>query len=111
MLTKARTKIKDKKVEFQQADIKKTWEIEDNFANLITCSLVLEHIKDLDFIIAQAFQKLKKNGYFFISKLHPFKQYSGSKAKFETKDGIQELETYVHHISEYLNLLKIIDLS
>jgi hypothetical protein len=35
---------------------------------------------------------------YFSSALHPFKQYLGSKAKFETEYGTQELETYVHHI-------------
>ena len=104
MLNKAKAKIQDERVEFQKADITVTWNIENDFADLITCSLVLEHIKDLDFIFNQAAQKLKSGGFFFISELHPFKQYSGSKAKFETENGTQELETYVHHVSEYLNL-------
>lgn len=104
MLNKAKAKIQDERVEFQKADITTEWNVENNFADLITCSLVLEHIKDLDFIFNQAAKKLKSEGYFFISELHPFKQYSGSKAKFETENGTQELETYVHHVSEYLNL-------
>lgn len=104
MLNKAKAKIKDERVEFQKADITVEWNIENDFANLITCSLVLEHIKELDFIFNQAAKKLKSGGFFFISELHPFKQYSGSKAKFETENGTQELETYVHHVSEYLNL-------
>jgi len=66
----------------------------------------LEHIKNLDFIFNQAFKKLKPNGIFFISELHPFKQYSGSKARFESENGTVELEAYTHHISEYLNSAK-----
>ncbi|MFB6306508.1 MAG: hypothetical protein ABEH43_05900 [Flavobacteriales bacterium] len=38
-----------------------------------------------------------------VNELHPFKQYAGSKAKYETKEGTRELETYVHHFSEYLS--------
>ncbi len=102
MLNKAKSKIKSDKVKFQQADLTKTWEVENDFADLITCSLTLEHINDLDFIFNQANQKLKTDGKFFISELHPFKQYSGTKAKYETKDGIEELEVYVHHLSEYI---------
>ena len=103
MLNKARMKIKDERVEFQKTDLTTEWKVENDYADLITCSLVLEHIKDLDFVFHQANKKLKNGGVFFISELHPFKQYSGSKAKFETKNGTQELETYVHHISEYLS--------
>lgn len=116
MLNKAKLKIKTDMVRFQRADLTKTWEIEDNFADLITCSLTLEHIRDLDFIFNQAYQKLKTNGKFFISELHPFKQYSGNRAKYETKNGIEELEVYVHHISEYLksaksNAFKLIEIN
>ncbi|GGW99133.1 class I SAM-dependent DNA methyltransferase [Salegentibacter mishustinae] len=104
MLNKAKLKINDKRVKFRKADLTTEWKIDNDSADLITCNLVLEHIEDLDFIFYQANKKLKNGGAFFISELHPFKQYSGSKAKFETENGTQELETYVHHISEYLNV-------
>jgi len=104
MLNKAKLKINDKRVEFRKADMTTEWKIDNDSADLITCNLVLEHIEDLDIFFDQANKKLKNGGAFFISELHPFKQYSGSKAKFETENGIQELETYVHHISEYLNV-------
>ena len=105
-MNKDKLKINDKRVEFRKADLTNEWKIDNESADLVTCSLVLEHIKDLNFIFDQANKKLKNGGVFFISELHPFKQYSGSKAKFETESGIQELETYVHHISEYLNSAK-----
>ena len=104
MLNKAKGKIRDERVEFQKADITTAWNIENDFADLITCNLVLEHIRNLDPVFKEANRKLKSGGIFFISELHPFKQYSGSKAKFETENGIQELETFVHHVSEYLNV-------
>lgn len=106
MLNKAKAKINNSRVEFQKADLTTAWNIEDEYADLITCSLVLEHIKNLNFIFNQANKKLKNDGIFFISELHPFKQYSGSKAKFETEKETQELKTYIHHISEYLNAAK-----
>jgi len=106
MLNKAKAKIFDKRVLFKKADLTKDWEIENNFVDLITASLTLEHIENLDHIFLQANLKLKKNGLFFISELHPFKQYSGSKAKYETENGIKELEVYIHHISEYIDTAK-----
>jgi len=106
MLNKAKDKIKSDKVRFQRADLTKKWEVENSFADLITCSLTLEHIKNLDFIFNQAYQKLKVRGKFFICELHPVRQYIGSKAKYETANGIEELEVYTHHISEYLNSAK-----
>lgn len=106
MLSKAKSKINSDKIKFVQADLKKSWEIQNEFADLITCSLTLEHIKELDFIFNQAYQKLKPNGKFFVCELHPARQYIGSKAKFQTEKGIKELEVYVHHISDYLNSAK-----
>lgn len=103
MLNKAEEKITDKRVTFKKSDLTKDWKIENNFVDLITSSLTLEHIKNLDHIFSQANQKLNKNGLFFISELHSFKQYSGSKAKYETENGTEELEVYVHHISEYID--------
>ena len=106
MLHKAKAKIFDKRVIFKKADLTKYWEIENNFVDLITASLTLEHIKNLGHIFSQANLKLKKNGLFFISELHPFKQYSGSKASYETENGIKELEVYIHDISEYIDTAK-----
>ena len=116
MLSKAKSKINSDKIKFVQADLKKPWEIQNEFADLITCSLTLEHIKDLDFIFNQASQKLKPNGKFFLCELHPARQYLGSKAKYETENGFEELEVYTHHISEYLisgknNSFKLIELN
>ena len=103
MLNKAEEKISDKRVTFKKADLTKDWKIENNFVDLITSSLTLEHVKSLDHIFSQANQKLNKNGLFFISELHPFKQYLGSKAQYETESGTKELEVYIHHISEYID--------
>ena len=103
MLKKAKEKISDERVIFKKADLTESWKIDNNFADLITCSLTLEHLKNLNHVFNQARLKLKNNGLFFISELHPFKQYSGSKANYETKNGTKELEVYIHHVSEYID--------
>lgn len=106
MLSRAKEKIHDSRVSFKKADLNKNWALKNESFDLITCSLTLEHIENLAFVFNQAIQKLIKGGYFFISELHPCKQYTGSKARFETKNGIEVLETYTHHISEYLSVAK-----
>ncbi len=103
MLNIAKEKNTDIRAIFKRADLNQEWEIENQFVDLVTSSLTLEHIDDLNHIFNQANQKLKNGGIFFISELHPFKQYSGSKAKYETENGTQELEVYIHHISEYID--------
>lgn len=106
MLNLARKKITDNRVEFKKVNLNNNWEIENKFADLVTSSLTLEHISNLDNIFKQANKKLIKNGIFFISELHPFKQYIGSKAKFETEEGIEELKVFTHHISDYIYTAK-----
>ena len=55
----------------------------------------------MNVIFRQAFVKLKAGGIFFISELHPFKQYTGSKAKYETTNGTEELEVFTHHVTDF----------
>lgn len=100
MLNKARGKINDPKVLFKSADITKAWEQPP--ADLIACSLVLEHIEDIDFIFRQAAFNLNKGGKFYICELHPYKQLQGSRARFEESGDTLHLEYFIHHISEYM---------
>lgn len=102
MLSKAKEKINTARITFLQADITRPWPSLIPPVDLITCNLTLEHIADLGFIFQQARKKLVDEGLFFICELHPFKQYLGSKARFDTEKGVQELEVYRHHVSEYL---------
>ncbi len=103
MILKAEVKTDAKNVSFIQSDLTREWPVKPGWANLITCSLVLEHIEDLHFIFRQGAKALKRKGRFYLCELHPFKQYSGSRARFETEDGLQEPQTYIHHLSDYLN--------
>ena len=101
MMTKAKEKIKADHVLFQQVDITKPWDFVNEKPDLVTCSLILEHIEDLHFIFQHASRVLMEGGHFYICELHPFKQYTGSKARFETAEGLQVLECFVHHVSDY----------
>jgi len=89
-------------VTFQHADITKHWQFANAEAELLTCSLILEHVQDLGHIFSQAWQALRPGALFYIGELHPFKQYQGSKARFNVaEDEVFELECYVHHISDF----------
>ena len=115
MLSKAREKVRSPKVEFVQADINSDWNFTEKKFDLVGFSLVLEHIQNLDHIFEEAFKKLEDRGYLYIGELHPFKQYTGSKARFETGEGVHIVQCYNHHISEFIksaekNGLKLVQL-
>ena len=103
MLKKAQVKYSVNKLELRKTDITTSWGIKQESADLITCNLVLEHIENLDTVFSQAYLTLKQDGLFFISELHPFKQYLGSKARFESKGKTRKLESHIHHTSDYLD--------
>jgi ubiquinone/menaquinone biosynthesis C-methylase UbiE len=106
MLAKAKEKLSGYNVEFYQADINMPWDFTDKTFELVTFSLVLEHIENLDFIFKQASNKLKKGGMIYLGELHPFKQYSGSKARFETEEGQTIVPSFTHNISDYSEAAK-----
>ena len=104
MLAQAKGKVKAENVEFRQMDLREEWNVNERQFDLITCSLALEHIENIDFVFGQARKILRANGLFYIGELHPFKQYQGSKARFETGSGVFELECFVHHVSEFFEV-------
>jgi hypothetical protein len=63
----------------------------------------LEHVEDLEFVFAQAAEHLRSGGHFYVCELHPFKQYTGTKARLETGDGLQVLECFTHNVSDYFH--------
>ena len=102
MLEKARQKITSPRVEFRLEDITAPWSFEKQFYNLVTFSLVLEHIKDLDHVFRQAADSLAPGGHVYIGELHPFKQYAGTKARFESENGVHVVECFNHHVSDFI---------
>jgi ubiquinone/menaquinone biosynthesis C-methylase UbiE len=106
MIEKAKAKVNSTNVTFTVGDLTKTWMCNNASADLITCNLVLEHIQDLSFIFSEASRVLVKGGYFFISELHPFKQYQGMKANFQSNQEAIEITAFTHHISEFMNVAK-----
>ncbi len=106
MLAKAKEKITSAKVQFIQADITKEWTFTHKHFDLVIFSLVLEHIKNLEHIFKEASRLLNSGGHIYIGELHPYKQYAGTKARFETENGLQITECYNHNISEFIQEAK-----
>ncbi len=103
MLHLAKNKIKQNNVYFIKANILEDWTFTNTKYDLISFSLVLKHIKDIESIIKKAELLLNKNGFIYIGEFHPYKQYLGSKARFENENGMNVLECYTHHISDFTN--------
>ena len=101
MLRQARSKIRSDSVFFVVADITKQWPCKDESFELIVCNLVLEHIEDLDAVFAQVSRSLKTGGQFFLSELHPFRQYKGTKANFLRENEAIEINAFIHHLSDF----------
>ena len=102
MLKQAKAKIDASNVLFVVADLTKPWPCKTESVELIVCNLVLEHIEDLTPIFAQASQALTEGGLFFISELHPFRQYQGTQARFQNDQGTILIGAFVHHLSDFL---------
>ncbi len=106
MIKKAKEKFSASNVKFSVANITQKWPCKDQSVSFITCNLVLEHIEDLSFIFSEACRSLAKNGRFFISELHPFRQYQGEKAHFEKAGQLLEIQAFIHNISDFINAAK-----
>lgn len=102
MLAKAKEKITTDKVQFVQADITTDWRFRNQLYDLVSFSLVLEHIETLEHIFKETVAALKPGGHVYIGELHPFKQYAGSKARFETAEGVQVVDCFNHHITDFI---------
>jgi malonyl-CoA O-methyltransferase len=103
MIQKAKEKVKAGNVRFDVADLTGRWDCLENTYDLIACNLVLEHIEDLSHIFSESARVLKWGGQFLVNELHPFRQYKGTKARFERGDETVEVEAFVHHISDFIH--------
>jgi ubiquinone/menaquinone biosynthesis C-methylase UbiE len=102
MIDKARAKLSLDHVTFEVANITQPWPCEDQSIDLVVCNLVLEHIPDFSFIFSEASRVLVKTGRFFVSELHPFRQYQGTQANFQRNQETTQIPAFVHHISDFI---------
>ena len=96
-----RTFSNSSRVVFQQADINTVWGFATMKFDLTVFSLVLEHIENLEPVFKNLSESMQKGGYVYIGELHPFKQYAGTKARFETESGTKIVPCFTHNISDF----------
>ncbi|WP_304237122.1 class I SAM-dependent methyltransferase [Jiulongibacter sediminis] len=101
MLAIAKAKIESDKVTFVKTDITEDWGFISQIVDLTTFSLVLEHIENLEPVFQKVAKHSAPNAFIYIGELHPFKQYNGSKARFETEEGTQVVSCFNHHLSDF----------
>jgi hypothetical protein len=63
---------------------------------------MLEHIEDLHAVFHKVSKVTTTGSQVYIGELHPFKQYAGSKARFETETGTQVLTCFNHHVTDFI---------
>ncbi len=101
MLEQARAKFQGPAVNFLNANINEEWTFATTSFDLVTFSLVLEHIENLAPVFEKTYKALSPGGYVYVGELHPFKQYTGTKARFDTADGRQLVDCFNHHVSDF----------
>ncbi len=106
MLELAKAKIKSNQVSFHIVDITKPWDFAHPPYELVTFSLMLEHIEDLSDIFRKLAKITATGSLVYIGELHPFKQYAGSKARFETETGTQVVTCFNHHVTDFTKSAK-----
>jgi SAM-dependent methyltransferase len=102
MLQQAINKVDAPHVRFQLADITRSWNFVQDKVDLVAFSLVLEHIADLEDVFQNLANVLPSGGMVYIGELHPFKQYAGTKARFEVDGIVKELVVFTHHVSDFV---------
>lgn len=104
MLRKARCRLGEWDVHLLQTDITKPWPLTQGF-DLIVATLVLEHVKDLEHVFAEAHHVLRPGGLLYIGELHPYKQGQGVQAKYRDAQTGKEVlvPAFRHNMSEYIN--------
>ena len=102
MLDIARNKIISPKATFIEIDLNEKWGISNNSFDIATINLTLEHIEILDHIFSSLFMKLTRGGKCFVCEIHPKKQLSGSKARFEINGTEFILDVFQHSEEDYI---------
>lgn len=106
MLRHAATRIQDPKARLLQHDVRTTWPLADDAADVIVAMLILEHVEHLQPVFAEAGRVLRPNGKLFVCELHPMRQLMGGQAQFSnTQTGERELvAAFLHNVSDFVNV-------
>ncbi|MBC8142694.1 MAG: class I SAM-dependent methyltransferase [Armatimonadetes bacterium] len=102
MIARAKARISAPNVTFAAANIAEPWDALAESFDLVVCNLVLEHLEHLSPVFAEAHRALSQRGTFFLSELHPFRQYDGSVANFSQGGTATEIPAFLHNVSDFV---------
>ena len=105
MLDVARRRVASDHARFVEHDITRPWPVAPSSIDVVIGNLVLEHVRDLGPIYAEAARVLRPGGELFLCELHPYRQLRGGQAHFEDAETNETVPVtaYVHSVSEYVN--------
>lgn len=105
MMTRAIEKSKDWDIQFVTHDLTDRLPFADDTFDRVLCCLVLEHIADLDGMIAEMARICRSGGFVLIAELHPAMFLRGLQARFtDPKTGQKvNVQSNRHLISDYVN--------
>jgi malonyl-CoA O-methyltransferase len=105
MLDVARRRVPSAHVRFVEQDITCAWPVEAASVDVVVGNLVLEHVRDLGPIYAEAARALRPGGELFLCELHPYRQLRGGQAHFEDAETNETVPVtaFQHTVSEYVN--------
>lgn len=102
MLKKAKENNRSKNVRFIQHDISKRLPFKNKYFDIVSCSLVLEHIKKLDEAFSEMKRVCKQDGYIFITEMHPDMRLKGKQASFcDSKGKRYYPKSYPHKLDDF----------
>lgn len=102
MLKRARQKVRASNVRFIRTDITRPWPLPASVFDLLVCNLVLEHVQDPGLVFIEAARVMAPGAVFHLSELHPFRQYLGGRAQYQTGSGRAGIPAHIHHISDFI---------
>ena len=105
MMARAIEKTKDWDIQFVTHDLTDRLPFADDTFDRVLCCLVLEHIADLDRMIAEMARICRPGGFVLIAELHPAMFLRGLQARFtDPKTGQRvNVQSNRHLISDYAN--------
>jgi ubiquinone/menaquinone biosynthesis C-methylase UbiE len=105
MLDVARRRVRSQRARFVEHDITRPWPVEPSSIDVVVGNLVLEHVRDLTPVYAEAARVLRPGGELFLCELHPYRQLRGAQAHFEDAETHETVPVtaYQHSVSEYVN--------
>jgi ubiquinone/menaquinone biosynthesis C-methylase UbiE len=104
MLSKARAKPGAKAVRFIRHDLARRLPLRSGSCDRVLCSLVLEHIKDLDGLFRELARVCRKGGRVVVTAMHPALWLKGQSARFFDPQSGRDIRPRSHRqsLSDYV---------